>query len=142
MEHVKEAGNLLLRTKRIIHVFTPTSAQKVEKRVIPIKVSAMTTERGYKSFSGSQSEPVSQERRAVETPREYLVEVLVTLPRGESLDDWGYVGKFFADYGEHPDLDLLKISGRIAQEVAKFERKEQEIARNTTSIRIPVLYAD
>ncbi len=40
----------------------------------------------------------------------YMIEVLITEPKGESLDDWGYIGKTFVDLensGDKADYDDL-----------------------------------
>lgn len=69
----------------------------------------------------------------------YMVEVQITLPRGESLDDWGNVGHFFEDVrGDKPGVGLLKVSSRISRAVAQFEEAEsKKVSSDTTSVDEP-----
>ena len=59
--------------------------------------------------------------------RTYMVEILITEPRGEKLDDWGYIGKTFEDLPEgftQADLDTLNF--RIRKMIEEYERKEKD----------------
>lgn len=56
--------------------------------------------------------------------REFLIEVRVTWPNGESLDDWANLGSFFEDVTEQKPLDgASKISAEIVKRVREYCRK-------------------
>ena len=58
----------------------------------------------------------------------YLVEVRVSEPRGESLDDWGYVGsKHFGLPSQPTDADMDTIVFNIRKMVEEYERQPRKI---------------
>lgn len=55
----------------------------------------------------------------------YLVEVRVTLPQGNTIHEWGKVGDFFEDVRtELMGVDLMRVSHRISKAIKQYEEKQ------------------
>lgn len=57
-------------------------------------------------------------------PRDFLVDITISMPRGEKVEDWSYVGHMFLDVNEesvrHDRLDIaVKVSEKIQEWLEK-----------------------
>lgn len=65
---------------------------------------------------------------------EYLVEINITLPRGESLDDWKHVAHLYEDVrGKYVKEDSLVLARKIEREINRFNLVIDSSAKNSVS---------
>ncbi len=71
--------------------------------------------------------------------RMYMVEILITEPKGASLDDWGYIGKSFVDLPENAtEVDYKALRDEAAKLIAAYERRTRDDLTSSPAGTSPV----
>lgn len=58
--------------------------------------------------------------------RAFLVDVTISLPKGDSQDDWSYVGHLYADFDENDNLSTAAVAEEIRRICDEFIREHPQ----------------